>query len=62
MSQLTDLITELVRIDSINPVLDPSREGEGRIARFVESWAQERGLETRWLEGIPGRPSILRTG
>ena len=59
MSQLTDLITELVRIDSINPVLDPSREGEGRIARFVESWAQERGLETRWLEGIPGRPSVI---
>lgn len=58
---LTGLIAELVRIDSVNPSLDPDHPGETRIARFVATWAEARGLAVEWLEGTPGRPSVVVT-
>lgn len=58
-SELTDLIETLVRIDSVNPALDPRHEGETAIARFVQHWAQKYALETKWLERVPGRPSLI---
>jgi acetylornithine deacetylase len=61
MTELTALIQELVRIDSVNPALDPAHPGEAEIARFVAAWAQARGLEVRWLEPVGGRPSVIVT-
>lgn len=58
-SELTALIEALVRIDSVNPALDPRHEGETEIARFVHAWGEEHALETRWLERAPGRPSVI---
>jgi len=58
---LTGLIADLVRIDSVNPSLDPNHVGETRIARFVAEWADARGLTVEWLEGTPGRPSVAVT-
>ncbi len=58
---LNSLIADLVRIDSVNPALDPSRRGEGELAGFVARWCEARGLEVRWLEGTPGRPSLIVT-
>lgn len=61
VSELTSLISELVRIDSVNPALDPSHRGESELARFVADWATARDLGVRWLESTPGRPSVIVT-
>jgi len=58
-SRIEALLAQLVRIDSVNPALDPARAGEGAAARFVRDWAQARGLATQWLEPVPGRPSVI---
>jgi acetylornithine deacetylase len=57
--ELVDLISNLVAIDSVNPALVPGGAGEGEIARFVASWAEDNGLAAEWLEGTPGRPSVV---
>jgi acetylornithine deacetylase len=61
MTELAALIQQLVRIDSVNPALDPAHPGEAEIARFVAGWAEARGLEVRWLEPVAGRPSVIVT-
>jgi acetylornithine deacetylase len=57
--EVTDLISRLVAIDSVNPALVPGGAGETEIARFVAAWAQEHGLAAEWLEATPGRPSVV---
>lgn len=59
MSELLDLVRELVSIDSVNPALTPEGAGEARIAERVRGWCRDRGLETHWLEKTPGRPSVV---
>jgi acetylornithine deacetylase len=58
-SSLTELASELVRIDSVNPELVPGGAGEGEIARFVASWLDEAGLETETEEVAPGRFNVV---
>ena len=55
------LLSELVRIDSVNPALVEGAAGEDGIARFVEAWAAARGFEARRLEPVAGRPSMVVT-
>jgi len=57
-----DLLDALVRIDSVNPGLDPTGTGEAAIAAFVAGWGQAAGLRTQVLEGTPGRPSVILRG
>jgi acetylornithine deacetylase len=59
MNELTQLLQDLVAIDSVNPDLQPGAAGETRAARFVEAWFQHNGFETHWLEATPGRPSVV---
>ncbi len=59
--ELTSLIAQLVGIDSVNPALDPRHAGEGEMARFVATWAEQRGLDVVWLEQTPGGPSVIVT-
>jgi acetylornithine deacetylase len=59
VTETRELLEALIRIDSVNPVLDPAHPGEAEIARFVRDWADARGLATRWLEPVPGRPSVI---
>lgn len=56
---LTQLVCDLVAIDSVNPSLVPGGAGEREIAAFVARWAGEHGLEAEVLEATPGRPSVL---
>jgi acetylornithine deacetylase len=56
---LPSLLRSLVSIDSVNPALVAGAPGEGPIARWVEAWCRERGIETTWLEGTTGRPSVV---
>jgi peptidase M20/M25/M40-like protein/peptidase-like protein len=57
-----DLLHALVRIDSVNPGLDPGGAGEAQIAAFVVEWGRATGLRTQVLERTPGRPSVILRG
>src|SRR6516164_1431159 len=59
VSELIDLVRELVAIDSVNPDLVPGGAGEGRIARFVAAWLERAGLEVTVEEVAPGRPNVV---
>ena len=55
---LVATLADLVRINSINPTLCPGAPGEAEIARYVENWLRDAGLEVRIDEPEPGRPSV----
>jgi hypothetical protein len=46
MSNVLELLEELVAIDSVNPSLVPGAAGERGIAAFVAGWATRAGLTT----------------
>jgi acetylornithine deacetylase len=55
----TELLAQLVAIDSVNPTLVPGGAGEAQIAAFVADWLREHGLEVTVDEPLPGRPSVV---
>lgn len=59
MRETAPLIEDLVRIDSVNPALDPTGGGEAEIADFVAGWARAHGLEVRTLDAVAARPSVI---
>ncbi len=59
MNSLTQLISDLVAIDSVNPDLVPGGAGEGAIARFIAGWLDAAGLEVHLDEVRPGRPNVV---
>ena len=59
VSELARLISELVRIESVNPSLDPTGSGEGEIAAFVADWMRGAGFEVELQEAAPGRPNVI---
>ncbi|MGH3043681.1 MAG: M20/M25/M40 family metallo-hydrolase [Gaiellaceae bacterium] len=52
---VSELLSDLVRIDSINPDMVEGAAGEGEIARFVGAWLEDAGLEVEIEELAPGR-------
>ena len=58
-TSLSDLICELVAIESVNPDLVPSGSGETAIAQYVASWMSAAGLDVGIVEPVPGRPSVV---
>jgi acetylornithine deacetylase len=61
-SDVLTLLDALVRIDSVNPGLDPAGAGEGAIAAFVADWCRAAGLSVEVLQGRPDRPSVIGRG
>ena len=59
MSEIVELLRQLVAIDSINPDLVPGVAGEEKIAHFVADWFERAGLEVVWDEPAPGRPNVI---
>src|SRR5215469_10989920 len=59
---VTDLLAALVRIDSVNPGLDPVGAGEAQIADYVARWGRSAGLRVEILQGTAGRPSVILRG
>jgi acetylornithine deacetylase len=57
-----DLLDALVRIDSVNPALDPAGAGETQIAAWIARWGPNAGLHVEVLEGTAGRPSVIVRG
>lgn len=50
---------ELVRIPSVNPVLEKGGAGEARIAERVAGWLDHWGYATRMIEAAPGRFNVV---
>jgi len=59
MNQLTQLLADLVAIDSVNPDLVPGAAGEAKIAQFVADWLEKAGIEVVIDEAAPGRPNVI---
>lgn len=59
MSEIINLLQQLVAINSINPDLVADGAGEGEIARFVANWLTRAGLEVEIDEPRPGRPNVI---
>jgi acetylornithine deacetylase len=59
MNEITQLLHDVVAIDSINPDLVPGAVGERAIAQFVAAWLERAGLEVVIDEPVPGRPSVV---
>jgi acetylornithine deacetylase len=58
---LLAILTDFVRINSINPSLDPSGAGEGEIAAYITDAMHKLQLEVVTHEPEPGRPSVVGT-
>jgi acetylornithine deacetylase/succinyl-diaminopimelate desuccinylase-like protein len=56
---VADLLSELVRIDSVTPWLIPGGAGEGEIARYMARWLGDTGVSVRLEEVEPGRPNLV---
>jgi acetylornithine deacetylase len=59
LSEIIELLRQLVAIDSINPDLVPGSAGEVKIAHFISDWFEQAGLEVVWDEPVPGRPNVI---
>jgi acetylornithine deacetylase len=57
--EITELLSKLVAIDSVNPSLVPGGAGEREIAAFVAGWARDCGLAVDVVEATAGRPSVI---
>jgi acetylornithine deacetylase len=56
---VTELLADLVAIDSVNPDLVPGAAGERKIAAYVAGWLREAGLDVEVEEAAPGRPNVV---
>jgi acetylornithine deacetylase len=55
---LTELVAQLVAIDSVNPAMIPGAAGEREAAEFVAAWCTRAGLDVD-VVGPDNRPSVI---
>jgi len=56
---ITRVLQDLVRINSVNPLLDPSAPGEREIAEYVGAAMASAGAQVRYHEPRPGRVTVV---
>jgi acetylornithine deacetylase len=59
MIDVADMLETLVRIDSVNPALDPRGQGEAAVAQVLVRELRALGLEPAAEEALPGRPNVV---
>ena len=57
--QAVDLLSDMVRIESVTPWLIPTGSGEGALAQFIARRLEGTGAEIEIVEVEPGRPNVL---
>ncbi len=57
--RIEELLTDLVRIESVTPWLIPDGAGEGRIAAFAADWLRDLPVAVTLDEVAPGRPNLV---
>jgi acetylornithine deacetylase len=55
----TDLLRELVAIDSVNPALVPGARGEAAASEFLQGFLCAQGISAELQEAAPGRPNVI---
>jgi acetylornithine deacetylase len=60
-TDVIELLSALVELDSVTPWLIPDGKGEGQIAQFIADWltAAGTGADIEIVEVEPGRPNLL---
>jgi acetylornithine deacetylase len=56
---LTNVLSDLVRIDSVNPDLNSEGVGEARIAKFLAETLRQNGMKVRTYELAPQRYNVV---
>ena len=59
MTELVNLLSDLVAINSVNPDLVAGAAGEGALAQYIADWGRDAGLEVILQEAGPGRPNVI---
>jgi acetylornithine deacetylase len=59
VTELEQLLVDLVAIDSVNPSLVPGGAGEADVAAFIAAWFEDRDVATTMHEVAPGRPNVV---
>ena len=59
MTELTNLLADLVAINSVNPDLVPGGAGEGEMADYIAAWGRAAGLEVHVQQAAPKRPNVI---
>ena len=59
MTELINLLADLVAIDSVNPDLVPGGAGEAGMAQYIADWGRDADLEVQIQEAGPGRPNVI---
>ena len=57
--QVSELLSAMVRVESVTPSLIPTGSGEAKIAAFIADWLDGTGAEIEIAEVEPGRPNVL---
>jgi succinyl-diaminopimelate desuccinylase len=57
--QVTELLGDLVRIESVTPWLIRTGSGEAKVAAYIAEWLDGTGAEVEVVEVEPGRPNVL---
>jgi acetylornithine deacetylase/succinyl-diaminopimelate desuccinylase-like protein len=57
--KVIDLVSELVRINSINPWLVPNGKGENEVAQYIADWLAPIGMEVKLEEVEGGRKNLI---
>lgn len=57
--KLTQLVADLVRIESVNPDLDKAGAGEKACARFVGNWLTEHGIDVEYQKIGDERENVV---
>jgi acetylornithine deacetylase len=58
-ADLSRLLSDLVAIDSVNPLLVPGAAGEAAIARRIAAEMEAIGLDVHIADAAPGRPNVV---
>jgi acetylornithine deacetylase/succinyl-diaminopimelate desuccinylase-like protein len=58
-NEVINLISELVRIDSVNPWLVAGGTGEAQVAAFIRDWLEKLGVEVKSEEVEAGRNNLI---
>lgn len=59
LARVTEILQDLVSIDSVNPALPGATNGEAEVAAYVADFCQRLGIEAEQTEALPGRPNVL---
>ena len=58
-NKVVQLLSDLISIESVNPIFDKQSKGEGDISDFIENYCTRLGLRVSRQEVLPGRDNVL---